>query len=107
MKNNYHKKPVGFYAQDFPLDLHEGDGGHRPQSLLEGGIYGRFRSLLPPPYDRFPLNEDGTVLWPGWTVYNARMEEFRKKEEKKRKKKAQKKGVWPKANDPYPWEKGK
>jgi stalled ribosome alternative rescue factor ArfA len=31
------------------------------------------------------------------------MEEFRKREEKKRKKK----GVWPKANDPYPWEKDK
>lgn len=102
MKINKHHPnsyPSDFY-QDIPPDFHNGDGRHSPQSLI-GGFRGYLRSFMPPPYDSFPYDEDGSVMMPCYTGYANRLEEIVKKEAKKR---AKKKGVWTKSSDPYPWE---
>lgn len=102
MSSKYHRPfPPDFYDDDGSIDIPDRDGHSQPHSLI-GGLRGYYRSLLPPPYDRLPYNEDGTVMWCGHTVYRARLEEMRKKEEKQKPKK--KKGVWSNASNPYPWE---
>ena len=104
-KNKPVQYPPDFYEQ-IDTDFHDGDGRHSPQSLI-GGFRGYQRSLLPPPYDRFPYKEDGSVLEPCKIEMRKFLEDLAKKEDKKRKKLTKKKGVWSKANDPYPWEKDK
>ena len=103
MSSKYHRPfPPDFYENDGSVSIPDRDGHSQPHSLI-GGFRGYYRSLLPPPYDHLPYDDDGSVMWCGWPVYMARLEELRKKEEKKLKAK-KKKGIWTDASNPYPWE---